>query len=122
MELCACYKKSGQAKYALVAGSVKIGPRNPTYTISPYPFYVGQKVELKFTGTGLGADDQVKIIAENGICNADSNSLKTVSTPVKKNEDVNDKAVTYTITGSEAGCFTVCYQHNQIWTISTNTG
>eukprot|EP00758_Cryptobia_borreli_P016579 Tbor_TRINITY_DN6121_c1_g2::TRINITY_DN6121_c1_g2_i17::g.22062::m.22062 len=55
MELCACYKKSGQTKYALVDGSIKIGPRNPVYTISPYPFYVGQGAKLKFAGTDLSA-------------------------------------------------------------------
>eukprot|EP00758_Cryptobia_borreli_P016582 Tbor_TRINITY_DN6121_c1_g2::TRINITY_DN6121_c1_g2_i2::g.22048::m.22048 len=108
MELCACYKKSGQAKYALVAGSVNIGPRNPTYTISPYPFYVGQGAKLKFTGTGLSATDGVKIIPKGGDCNTDGGILREVyigNVPVKGAAEV-----TYTIMGSASVCFTVCYR------------
>ncbi|CAG9570030.1 conserved hypothetical protein [Leishmania major strain Friedlin] len=122
MTLSVCYLKggsSGQTNFAQVDGTVALQARNPTYAVTPYPMFAGQSVKLAFTGVGLHADDEVRLIAPSGACD-DSSSILATATIHSVEEIIQNVVYQYTLVGSAETCIMVCYRQlgSDMWVVA----
>ncbi|RNF17634.1 hemagluttinin family protein [Trypanosoma conorhini] len=108
LTLHVCYRKEGVANYARVRGHVVTQNRNPTYNLSPYPLYAGQRGTLTFLGHGLSLADSVRFIASSATCGDGS----PVSTFAIANgvEVAAGEVYKYDVVGTGKQCLQVCYR------------
>ncbi|KPI86524.1 hypothetical protein ABL78_4426 [Leptomonas seymouri] len=113
MTLRVCYRKGGKASeqtnFAEVRGTVSLGARNPTYAITPYPFYAGQSVSLVFTGVGLSASDTVQLVKPGSVC-GDQKTVVDTATLSSATEVNAGTSYSYILVGAAETCIMVCYQ------------
>ncbi|CCW65226.1 unnamed protein product [Phytomonas sp. EM1] len=108
IKLFVYYCTDGRANYAQLHDTVTLAARNPTYTLSSYPIFGGQFVRIQFTGKGLSANDEIRIIPHDKSCGNDvppfTNASLTSFTEVKPGETYECELV-----GQADVCLTVCY-------------
>ncbi|CBZ24366.1 conserved hypothetical protein [Leishmania mexicana MHOM/GT/2001/U1103] len=126
MTLSVCYLKGGsrgQTNFAQVNGTVALQARNPTFAVTPYPMFAGQSVKLAFTGVGLNADDEVRLIAPSGTCD-NSSSILTTATIHSVEETIPNVVYQYTLVGTAETCIMVCYRHlgSDMWVVARGAG
>lgn len=111
--LQACYKKAGISNYALVSGTISIGERSPTYTISSSPLYAGLTATMTFNGDDLATTDIVKLVTPGEACSS-ATAITTVGITA------TSTVGTYNLVGAASQCIQVCYykQSSSQWIIS----